>query len=209
MAVGLFGGTFDPIHVGHLRVAEEIREIFSLEKVYFIPGGNPPHKRGKTVAAAEERLRMVKVATKNNRFFSVSDIETKRIGPSYTIDTLQHFEKRHNDLCFIIGVDAFREMDTWHRYRELFEHTNFIIMTRPMGEKQTVPEMLPSDVRNNVTMINPNVYQHASGKKIYLHDITQIDISSTKIKELLKHGRSIRYLVPASVEKIIMERGLY
>ena len=209
MAIGIFGGTFDPIHMGHLRVAEEIREIFSLEKIYFVPGGIPPHKRRQGITSAEERLQMVRTALKGNKFFRASEIETKRKGPSYTIDTLKAFEKRFEELYFLIGIDAFSQIDTWHRYRELFYHTNFIVMTRPSGKKQTIPEMLPNDVRKEIRKNNDTMCLHKSGKKIYLHDITQIDISSTKIKELLKRDRSIRYLVPASVEKTITERGLY
>ena len=209
MAIGIFGGTFDPIHMGHLRVAEEIREIFSLDKIYFVPGGAPPHKRSRKITVAEERLRMVKAALKGNRFFQASEIETKRSGPSYTIDTLKAFKKRFDELYFIIGIDAFSQIDTWHLYRELFYHTNFIVMTRPSGKKQTILEMLPADVRKEIRKGNDAMCVHRSGRKIYLHDITQIDISSTKIKELLKKHRSIRYLVPASVEKIITERGLY
>jgi nicotinate-nucleotide adenylyltransferase len=209
MAIGIFGGTFDPIHMGHLRVAEEIREIFSLEKIYFVPGGIPPHKRRRKITGAEERLHMVKAAVKGNRFFQVSEIETKRSGPSYTIDTLKDFEKRFEELYFLIGIDAFSQIDTWHLYQELFYHTNFIVMTRPSGKKQTISEMLPGDVKKEIRKSADTMWTHRSGKRIYLHDITQIDISSTKIKELLKKDRSIRYLVPASVEKIITERGLY
>jgi nicotinate-nucleotide adenylyltransferase len=146
---------------------------------------------------------------KGNRFFRVSEIETKRSGPSYTIDTLKDFEKRFDELYFLIGIDAFSQIDTWHLYQELFYHTNFIVMTRPSGKKQTISEMLPNDVKKEIRKSTDTMWTHKSGKRIYLHDITQIDISSTKIKELLKKDRSIRYLVPASVEKIITERGLY
>jgi nicotinate-nucleotide adenylyltransferase len=188
---------------------EEIREIFSLEKIYFVPGGIPPHKRRRKITGAEERLRMVKAAVKGNRFFRVSEIETKRSGPSYTIDTLKAFEKRFDELYFLIGIDAFSQIDTWQLYQELFYHTNFIVMTRPSSKKQTIFEMLPDDVKKDIRKGDNTLCVHKSGKKIYLHDITQIDISSTKIKELLKKDRSIRYLVPASVEKIITKRGLY
>jgi nicotinate-nucleotide adenylyltransferase len=209
MAVGIFGGTFDPIHMGHLRVAEEIRGDFSLERIYFVPGGNPPHKKGHTMTGADERLSMVRAALKGNKFFRASGVEAKRSGPSYTIDTLKEFQKRFKELYFLIGVDAFSEIDTWHLYEELFYRTNFIVMTRPSGMKQTIPEMLPDDVKRDVKKINERTYRHASGRNIFLRDITQIDISSTKIKALLKKGQSIRYLVPALVEKIIMEKGLY
>ena len=209
MAAGIFGGTFDPIHIGHLRVAEEVREIFSLEKIYFVPGGIPPHKRSRKITAAEERLRMVKAAVKGNNFFRVSDIEIRRNGPSYTIDTLKDFEKRFDKLYFLIGIDAFSQINTWRLYRELFYHTNFVVMTRPSGRKQGILEMLPDDVKKDISKSTEALCTHRSGKRIYLHDITQIDISSTKIKELLKKHQSIRYLVPASVERIIIEKGLY
>lgn len=209
MAIGIFGGTFDPVHMGHLRIAEEIREIFSLEKIYFIPGGIPPHKRRRKIAGANERLLMLKTAIKGNRFFRLSEIETRRKGPSYTIDTLKVFQKHFDELYFLIGIDAFSQIDTWHLYPELFYYTNFIVMTRPSSRKQVILEMLPGDVQKDIRKSNDSLCVHKSGKKIHLHDITQIDISSTKIKELLKKHRSIRYLVPASVEKIIAERGLY
>lgn len=209
MAVGIFGGTFDPVHIGHLRVAEEIREIFSLEKIFFVPGGTPPHKRQRKITGAEERLLMLRSAVKDNRFFTVSDIEIKRNGPSYTIDTLMDFEKRFDTLYFLIGMDAFSEIDTWHLYRELFYHTNFIVITRPFGARKTIADMLPDDVKKDFRKSSDSFYVHKSGKRIFLNDITQIDVSSTKIKELLKKQQSIRYLVPASVEKIIHERGLY
>src|SRR5512145_1392779 len=150
MAIGIFGGTFDPVHMGHLRVAEEIREIFSLERIYFVPGGMPPHKRRRKITNAEERLHMLKAATKGNRFFRVSEIEMKRSGPSYTIDTLRVFEKRFSDLYFLIGIDAFSEINTWHLYRELFHHANFIVMTRPSGTKESIPKMLPEDVKKDI-----------------------------------------------------------
>ena len=209
MAVGIFGGTFDPIHMGHLRVAEEIRELYSLEKVYFVPGGKPPHKRRQAIATAEERLRMLRSAIRGNAGFSASTIETGREGFSYTIDTLKRFEKRFDDLYFLIGIDAFSEVSTWHRYKELFSRTHFIVMTRPTQSRQPIEKMLPGDVRKEFKKIDETTHRHASGKTICLHDITQIDISSTKIKEYLKNGHSIRYLVPASVEKIIYDRGLY
>jgi nicotinate-nucleotide adenylyltransferase len=209
MAIGLFGGTFDPIHIGHLRVAEEIREDFSLDRIYFIPDGVPPHKRGRTITGTDERLRMVKAAIRGNRFFGVSEIEARRPGPSYTIDTLNQFGKRFEELYFLIGIDAFSEIETWHLYKELFYHTHFIVMTRPTQNRRAPLGMFPRVVEKDVEKVSNTVFRHTSGKRIYLHDITQMDISSTKVKELLKKHRSIRYLVPASVGKIITERGLY
>ncbi len=209
MAVGIFGGTFDPVHFGHLRIAEEIRETFSLERIYFVPARVPPHKKGREIADATERFHMVKSAVRGNRFFRVSDIEIRREGPSYTIDTLTYYEKKFRKLYFLVGADAFAEIETWHLYPELFSHADFVVLTRPSGVGRTIPEMLPMRLKRDMKKIGKTLCVHKSGRMIHLHRVTPIHISSTEIKELLKTGRSIRYLVPASVEKIITDRGLY
>ena len=209
MAIGIFGGTFNPVHVGHLRVAEEIREVFRLEKVYFIPSYIPPHKDAASTGPSGERFRMLRAATRGNSSFVVSDLEIKRMGISYTIDTLKRFSRRFDDIYFIIGIDAFRLIDTWHRYEELFHYANFIVMTRPAAGAVDIPGMLPDCVRKELVVSGEGVYRHSSGKKIYLQMVTKLDISSTKVRGLLKENRSIRYLVPPGVEKIITQRGLY
>lgn len=208
MTTGVFGGTFNPVHVGHLRAAEEIREDFHLDSVYFIPSHVSPHKEA-TGGLPGERLRMLKAAVKGNAFFKVSDMEIRRGGVSYTIDTLKRMQRRFGDIYFIIGVDAFREIHTWYHYEELFYHAGFIVMTRPASPPADIPEMLPEAVSGRLTALGDCVYRHESGRKIYLHPVTKMDISSTKIRDLLKSERSVRYLVPPSVEKIIIERGLY
>ncbi len=209
MAIGVFGGTFNPVHTGHLRVAEEIREDFRLETVYFIPSHLPPHKDTDTAGPSSDRLAMLKAAVKGNPFFKVSDLEIKRGGVSYTIETLKKLGRRFNDIYFIIGVDAFGLIDTWYHYEELFYHTNFIVMTRPASGHMNIPRMLPKSVRKKLAVLGENAYRHESGKMIYLHPVTKMDISSTRVRELQGKERSIRYLVPPSVEKIIRERGLY
>ncbi len=209
MAIGVFGGTFNPVHMGHLRVAEEIREEFQLEAVYFIPSHLPPHKNSDAAGFSADRLKMLKAAVKGNPFFKVSDLEIRRGGVSYTIDTLKKFGRRFDDIFFIIGIDAFKLIDTWYHYEELFYHTGFIVMTRPASGSPNIPQVLPESVRTKLTVLEDNVYRHESGRMIYLCPVTKIDISSTKIRELHGGDRSIRYLVSPSVEKIIIERGLY
>jgi nicotinate-nucleotide adenylyltransferase len=209
MAIGIFGGTFNPVHMGHLRVAEEIREDFRLEEIYFIPSHLPPHKDTGTSGFSGDRLRMLKAAIKGNPFFKISDLEIKRGGVSYTIETLKKLERFFNDIYFIIGIDAFKLIDTWYHYEELFYHTGFIVMTRPASGYSDIPGMLPENVRTRLTAVQDNIYRHESGKMIYLRPVTKIDISSRKIRELHKGERSIKYLVPPLVEKIIIERGLY
>ncbi|MDD3846457.1 MAG: nicotinate-nucleotide adenylyltransferase [Syntrophorhabdaceae bacterium] len=209
MAIGVFGGTFNPVHMGHLRVAEEIREDFDLASVYFVPSHVPPHKDAGTAGPAGERLRMLKAAVKGNAFFRVSDLEIKRGGISYTIDTLKKLERRFDEIYFIIGADAFRQIDTWYHYEELFYHAGFIVMMRPSSPPADIPGMLPEGVRRKLTALEGNACRHESGKKIYLRPVTKIDVSSTKVRSLLRGNRSIKYLVPPGVEKIIIERGLY
>lgn len=209
MKIGIFGGTFDPVHMGHLRVAEEIRESFSLERIVFVPVFMPPHKKDCRIVEAGDRLHMLKAGTRGNRFFQTSEIEIRRGGVSYTIDTLKGFEKRFREVYFLIGIDAFSEIHTWHAYRELFCHTHFIVMTRPARKQSSLLNILPHGIQDEVRVLDESTLEHTSGKRIYLREITQLDISSTKIKELLKNGRSVRYLVPGSVERYIYQRGLY
>lgn len=209
MAIGIFGGTFNPVHTGHLRVAEEVREAFHFETIYFVPTHIPPHKDATLTEPAEERLKMLRAATRENSFFRVSGLEIDRGGVSYTLDTLKKFRLRSDEIFFIIGIDAFLEIDTWYNYEELFEHAGFIIMTRPTHERRDIATVLPDRLRVKFTKLEDNVYQHESGKTIRFYGVTILDISSTRIRNLLKEGRSIRYLVPPSVEKIIMKKGLY
>jgi len=209
MRVGIFGGTFDPVHHGHLRAAEEIRESFSLDRVYFVPVFVPPHKTNRRISDVKDRLAMVRLGIKGNSLFKLSDVEVKRGGISYSIDTLCVMEKRSEELYYLIGLDAFLELHTWHRYTDLFHHTNFVVMVRPGRERRTGLRMFPAKVRKQIKPLGDGVYQHVSGKKIYVRLVTQLDISATNIRKSVGEGRSIRYLVPATVEKYIDERKLY
>jgi nicotinate-nucleotide adenylyltransferase len=209
MAIGIFGGTFDPVHLGHLRVAEEIRERFDLEKVLFIPVNNPPHKQGRRISDGEVRSTMLKIATQGNRFLHLSRMELERGGISYSIETIKELERKTEDLLFIIGVDAFSEIHTWKSYQELFYHANFAVMVRPSEKSAQGVESLPEDVRPYVEETKDGHLEHRSGRKIFFCHVTQLDISSTKIRELVRTNRSIRYLVSRGVEKYITERGLY
>ncbi len=209
MKIGLFGGTFDPIHIGHLRAAEEIREMYFLDVIYFIPVYIPPHKREKKIADYEDRVSMIRLSIKGNRFMKLSDIEIKRGGVSYSYDTIRYFEDKFKDIYFIIGVDAFSEINTWYRYKELFNHTNFIVMVRPSHSKNVGIELFPEEIKQHLEIEEKGVFKHFSGKRIYLKDITQLDISSTRIRHLIENNCSIRYLVPDKVRLFIEKRGLY
>lgn len=209
MRVGIFGGTFDPVHYGHLRAAEEVGESFSLEKIYFVPVFFPPHKKDQQISGTDDRLAMVRLAIKGNDFFKLSDIEVKRGGVSYSIDTILVMKKKFGELYYLIGVDAFSEIHTWRRYTDLFYHTNFIVMVRPGHNLKTGLTMFPSDVRDNIKTLDNRTFEHISGKRVYLQLITQLDISATRIRSSIREGKSIRYFVPAQVEKYIKGKELY
>ncbi len=205
MAIGLFGGSVDPIQVGPLRVAEEVREHFKLETVYFVPARLQPLKRLAGVSDASDRVKMIEMAIRDNDSFRLSRVETGREGVSYTIDTVKVFARRHKDIYFLVGLDAFADIGLWKGYRELFSYANFILMVRP----GRIMEGLPESIRDQTHMVDDATWEHASGKRILMHHITQLDISSTRIRALLRDGRSIKYLVPRTVERYVRKKGLY
>lgn len=209
MKIGIIGGTFDPVHNGHLRAAEEIRESFSLERIYFVPVLIPPHKKNRQISDVKDRLAMLRFAIKGNSLFKISDIEAKRGGISYSIDTLRVMEEKFGELYYLIGIDAFSEIHTWRRYTDLFFHTNFIVMVRPSHKRKSGLAMFPAGVRRQMKILDDGTFQHVSGKMVYLQLITQLDISGTKIRKSVGEDTSIRYLVPAAVEKYIKDRRLY
>jgi nicotinate-nucleotide adenylyltransferase len=213
MRIGLFGGTFDPIHWGHLRSAEEVGETFGLERIFFIPAAIPPHKRGQTATPARDRLQMVRLAVAGNPRFRVSTVEIARTGVSYSIDTIREFaaQKRRGDaLFFIIGLDAFREIGSWKNFAELFPLCSFIVTSRP-GSKERDPLRGTGVAVKRLFCYDfkQKNYRHRSGTGIYFIELTDIAISASEVRELIRKRKSIRYLVPSSVAKYIKQRGLY
>jgi nicotinate-nucleotide adenylyltransferase len=213
MKIGLFGGTFDPIHWGHLRSAEEVSETFGLDRVYFIPAAVPPHKRGQTTTPARDRLQMVRLAVAKNPKFSVSTVEISRAGVSYSIDTIREFAAtldKNDSLYFIIGLDAFREIGTWKDFADIFPLCNFIVTSRP-GSKERDPLKGTGVAVKKLFCYDfkSKEYRHKSGTRVYFDELTDIAISASEIRALVKEGKSIRYLVPAEVEKYIKRRALY
>ncbi len=213
MRIGLFGGTFDPIHWGHLRSAEEVSESFDLDRVLFIPASIPPHKRGQTTTPARDRLAMVRLAVAKNPRFEVSTVEIARPGVSYSIDTVRHFAKRKrqgDSLFFIIGLDAFREIGSWKDFAGIFPLCDFIVTSRP-GSKDSDP------LRGTGVAVKKlfcydfkgRHYRHGSGSRVFFIKLTDISISASDIRGRVKEGKSIRYLVPSRVETYIKKQGLY
>lgn len=211
MKTGIFGGTFNPIHFAHLRIAEEIREHFALEKVIFVPAATPPHKPLADELSFAERLKMVELAVHGNPFFSVSDLEGKREGKSYSIDTLHLFRKLYpkDEFFFIMGSDSFAEFGSWKEYASIFSCCNIVTITRP-GARISLREALPVDIAHEFCYHeSQNRISHRSGYSVYSIEGTQLDISSTAIRSLLRQGKSIKYLLPATVEHYIKQQRFY
>lgn len=212
--LGVMGGTFDPVHLGHLRAAEEIRDVFRLDRIEFLPARIPPHKTDRVVTPISYRLDMLEQAVSSAPGFAVSRIEAEREGLSYLVDTLEQYRATHGQgaaIFFILGMDSFREIGTWHRYPQLFALADFIVTTRPGYGRPRLADALPADVARAFRPAHPGatVFEHESGRNLYVQDITLLDISATKIREWLRQGRSVRYLVPDPVLAYIVKHGLY
>jgi len=200
LSLGVFGGTFNPVHLGHLRAAEEVREALALERVLFVPAKIPPHKPGKGIAPPEVRLDLVRRAAHGNPWFEVSDRELRRSGPSYSVDTLTGLRREAGPgarLWFLVGADAYREIHTWHRYPELFRLADVAVMHRPPDPgPRSPPAGLEADFEPA-----PAGFRHRSGREVRFVSITLLDISSTAVRQALAGGRSVRYLVPDTVRE--------
>ncbi|RLB83023.1 MAG: nicotinate-nicotinamide nucleotide adenylyltransferase [Deltaproteobacteria bacterium] len=213
MRLGLFGGTFNPIHFGHLRAAVEVRDAFNLDRLLLIPSAHPPHKRADHVANAEDRLEMVRLAIQGEPSLEASDLELARPGPSYTIETLQYFQTqfdRESDIHFIVGQDAFSEITTWKSYQALFVTAHFIVMARPGAKLRSLEDFIHTQISEAYQYDSTSDrYSHPQWCTIFCLNITHLDISATKIRELIRQGRSIRFLVPDVVRDFIDKKGLY
>lgn len=213
MRLGVLGGTFDPIHYGHLRIAEETCEEFGLEKVLLIPGASPPHKEKKVISPFDDRFNMTAMAAEISPVLDALDMEGRRKGISYSIDTLKEIHRLYGpglELFFIIGMDAFREIKTWKRYKDLFREADFVVIKRPgLSDDGFGPFVLSMDLGFQPGDNINSYYLPSSGHRIIYKGSTLLAISSTKIRELTSAGRSIRFLVPESVRSYIKEKGLY
>lgn len=204
MRIGLLGGTFNPIHFGHLRVAEEVREAFCLDKIIFIPSGVPPLKT-QDIIDANHRLKMTELAINSNPFFEVSDIEVRQKKTSYTVNTLTHLKKlyQRDTLFFIMGIDAFFEIKFWYKYEDLLRMVDFIIMSRPGFNNLQTLEFIEYKESENCFKIKN------SDKRAFFISVSPFWISSTMLREMLRNRKSIRYLLPDAVRKYIEENELY
>ena len=212
MRLGILGGTFNPIHLAHLRVAEEVREVCALDRVMFLPAATPPHKSVAEATPFADRLAMVEAAIADHPDFFASDLEGRRRGKSFSVDTLEilHGERPGDALFFIIGMDSFRDLATWHDYRRLFSLANIVVAPRPGVADERPEELLPVAMRDQFCYDDQSkIWRHDSGTSLIFLAETYLDISSTRIRQLVAAGRSIRYLVPPAVAEHIRRRGLY
>lgn len=211
MRVGLFGGSFNPIHFGHLRAAEEVREILNLDLVYFVPAASPPHKREGDLAPADHRLQMVRLATKGNRHFMVSDVEVRRAGRSYTIDTAKHFLatlKQPATIFILMGSDQFLELETWKDCDELVRLCGIVVHTRLREGEQAQRVSLAALDRFGYIKEQDH-YVNSSGQNLSFVETTFFPISATQIRRKIQNRESINYLLPGDVVDYIRRHSLY
>lgn len=208
---GLLGGTFNPIHFGHLRMVQELADTLNLTEIRFIPSANPPHKTTPTVSA-QQRAKMVQLAIAGNPLFKLDTRELNRDGVSYTIDTLISLQEELSGgvaLCLIMGSDAFTKLNTWHRWQALLDYCHIILVQRPTNTAQPKLTDELSDLLHNHYTENISDLSAESAGYIHMQAITPLDISSTNIREQLKAGLSPRYLMPDNVLEYINNDGLY
>ncbi len=218
--VGIFGGTFNPIHMGHLAIAQDVAESQGLDQVLFVPAGHPPHKPDEAIPAARHRLEMIRLAIAGNRRFAVSDVELRLRGPSYSVRTVPILQKKLGAsprLFFLVGLDAFLEIPTWHEPERLLALCDFIVIYRDIpggfaGVKK-FPYPVEADARALAELDRGRrssvVGTLPGGREVRFVRSHDLPVSATEIRRRLAEGRTVKYLLPASVESYILKHGLY
>jgi nicotinate-nucleotide adenylyltransferase len=212
--MGLFGGTFDPIHLGHLRAAREVLERFALDRILFVPSFIPPHKVRKGMAPARDRLRMVELACAGEPRFAASSIEVDAGGRSYSILTLERVRGLYPGarIFFILGTDAFLEIGTWREHERVLDESLFIVMTRPGARLEDAAGVVGDSLRERVREIaeGETVDEGMLGDhRIFLLPIRALDVSSTEVRRRVRAGEPVAGLVPEAVGDYIRSHGLY
>lgn len=203
--IGIFGGTFDPIHYGHLRSALEVKEIFGLTEVRLIPSAQPPH-REQPAATALMRLQMLELAVKNQPGLIIDTRELNRNGVSYMVDTLKSLRKEFKDepLLLFVGSDAFNHLKTWYQWQHLFDFAHIVVMTRPGFNILNLDEFFKARLANEITELANNLEG-----KLYFQQVTQLDISATAIRDMIMEQRNPGFLLPDTVIAYIRQHKLY
>ena len=211
--IGLFGGTFNPIHYGHLRTAEEVREALALHRIWFIPAADPPHKEGSHIIPVSHRLEMARLAVRRHPEFAVCDFEAMRAETSYSLYTIRHYRRilgEFASIYFVIGTDAFAEITTWHKWRDVLTSCHFAVMARPGSSLERPGDALPADwAARYTTTDDAGVFRHESGMEIVFVPVTELDISSSDIRDRRARAGSIAFLTPPAVIHYIRDHDLY
>ncbi|WP_442497005.1 nicotinate-nucleotide adenylyltransferase [Methylobacter sp. sgz302048] len=203
--IGIFGGTFDPVHYGHLRSALEVKEIFGLTEIRLLPSAQPPH-REQPVATALMRVQMLELAIKNQPGFIIDTRELDRAGHSYMVDTLKSFRQEFPEqpLLLFIGSDAFKNLATWHRWQQLFDYAHIVVMTRPGFQLQELDGYFAAKKAIEITEL-----AQASAGRLFFQPITQLEISATAIRKMIAEKRNPGFLLPDAVIEYIKQHALY
>jgi nicotinate-nucleotide adenylyltransferase len=214
MKWGLFGGTFDPIHIGHLRCAAEMQEIFNLNRIIFVPASRPPHKLNAAITPFYHREQMIRLAIEGNPDFSFSDVENRREKTSYSVETVEYILEKYRltdlELYFIVGQDAFHAIRTWKDWDRLLLMCNFTVMTRPGYDNRGLEEILGPEFASRFSYDKGiEAFRGPTGHAIFFREVTFLDISSSNIRQRAKERRDIRYLVPDDVRHYIVKNSLY
>lgn len=211
--IGILGGTFDPVHVGHLAVAEEAQKKFNLDSVLFIPAAQPPHKLDYIISSFKDRVFMLEQAIASRSDFFISRLEAERQGPSYSIDTLtelRNFLGKRVRFYFIIGMDAFVEIASWKQYDRLLHFANFAVVDRPTQCLERLAEVVQRNFNSYTCDVKKEFWSAESvAGKIYPMAMEPVPVSSTQVRELVKKGEKVTRLVPEKVAEYIKEKGLY
>ena len=212
--IGIYGGTFDPIHFGHLRVAEELIDSINLQHIIFVPSGEP-RLRNTPIGTRYQRTEMIRLAIQDNHQFSIDEREINRPGISTTVESLREFQRESIDnriLCFILGIDAFIKINQWYQWREIFNLCHLLVVARPgygaIDDNQTVPQEIAQELRMRHVLSVNCLSQQAVGL-IYIAHTSLLEISASRIRHLVNTGKSVRYLLPNKVSGYITTNHIY
>lgn len=212
--IGIFGGTFDPVHLGHLGPALQALAAFAFDELVFVPAGDPPHKQGEPLTSFAHRFAMLALATAGYERLFVSDIERQRPGPTYTIDTLRLLRERHpaERLYFLMGSDSFAQITTWHRWEELVELADLVVLHRLTAWGDELAAGAPERLRSRMATVAPGAggrVGESAGARVHLLDHEPYPVSSTQLRGMVRQGRPVAELLPAEVYRYIVKYHLY
>ncbi|MCX5837063.1 MAG: nicotinate-nucleotide adenylyltransferase [Deltaproteobacteria bacterium] len=214
MKWGLFGGTFDPIHIGHLRCASEMLELFDLNRIIFVPAARPPHKLNAAITPFHHREQMIRLAIDGNPDFSFSDVENRREKTSYSVETVEYLLDKYRleklEIYFVLGQDAFHAIRTWKEWERLLLMCHFAVMTRPGYGHRGLEEILTPEFASRFTFDEGvRGFRGPTGHVICFREVTFLDIASSNIRKRAKEGKDIHYLVTDEVRRYIVKNALY